>query len=218
MDTPEPMFTKINGKSGSGQGSGSAIPSSPTVNKSPCPLLNFAVEQLPEPPVPPASWLCGASSSNPSTTAESSRTGCISTRRASRKSGANLHAPPPAVATRRIGLLDCENTSSDQSEQHLVKTGDLGEPCGPSSGDWWFTASVWPSMVGDSSSGKLSSGAPVRWKLLRRRRPRCCTDNSSCKVEPERKRSTKRSPLTTVRFNSRWLWARPLCPNDSGKW
>mmetsp|Transcript_104680 Transcript_104680/g.312669 ORF Transcript_104680/g.312669 Transcript_104680/m.312669 type:complete len:241 (+) Transcript_104680:232-954(+) len=83
METPEPMFTTRNGKSGSGQGAGAGSPASSSEKTSRR--------------RPPRSE---ARKRRPSTTAESSLTGTSSMSSASRKRGANLCAPPPAVKRR----------------------------------------------------------------------------------------------------------------------
>mmetsp|Transcript_4321 Transcript_4321/g.11120 ORF Transcript_4321/g.11120 Transcript_4321/m.11120 type:complete len:200 (+) Transcript_4321:702-1301(+) len=199
METPEPMLTRISGNSGSGHGNGRVSPFSPTVKRS------AATPSLP--PVLPTSAWCPASSSNPSTTAESSFTGSISTRRASRKSGANLHAPPPAVAILRKGRKVLVKISPDQSEMarsNLMSSSLTGSPSSLLAA-LPFSSETQSSGEGAGESLRLrhrpDSKDMVPWF---RHCPRCCTACSICEVDPETKRTTKLSPPENQLSSSRW--------------
>mmetsp|Transcript_7933 Transcript_7933/g.14423 ORF Transcript_7933/g.14423 Transcript_7933/m.14423 type:complete len:324 (-) Transcript_7933:117-1088(-) len=194
MDTPVPMMTRIIGNNGSGHGFETVTPSSLMVKMScsvPSPLL---------PPVPsvPIRQRGGARSRRPSTIADISVTGSNSTRRASRKRGANLQAPPPAVAMRRCGRSDVVKRSSDQLEKVRVNLAG--------------------SSVSDSSDSSLPIGSESRLSKSpqrRRRSPKCSTAISSWDVDPEMKRNTKVLPCARIDI-SKWFWVRPLLPKLSG--
>mmetsp|Transcript_114220 Transcript_114220/g.271891 ORF Transcript_114220/g.271891 Transcript_114220/m.271891 type:complete len:239 (+) Transcript_114220:432-1148(+) len=179
IETPVPVMTKIIGNSGSGHGLVMVAPSSVMVKMScwvPSPLL---------PPVPsvPVRHCGGARSKSPSTIAAISRTGSSSTRNASRKRGANLQAPPPAVAMRLKGRSEEVKTSSDQLENVRVNLGDS-----PMTSDTARIAPVSPDVArvgfgfrspSSESSSQVNGSLVALRPKSRRRSPKWATAISS---------------------------------------